>query len=109
MKKHILILFLIHFVFSCAISAQVVNVGILSFRPVDDNQRIWQPFVDEIRASNPTLDVNITSGSLDDIDALVAHNKLDFVVVNPSAFVEMEYKYGISNIASIRPFVKCKR
>ncbi len=80
---------------------QTLNVGILSFRLADENQRIWQPLVDEVHSSNPSLDVNITSGSLDDINALVAHNKLDFVVVHPAAFVEMEYKYGISNIASI--------
>jgi diguanylate cyclase (GGDEF)-like protein/PAS domain S-box-containing protein len=80
---------------------QILNVGVLSFRPVDENQRIWHPLVDEVHKYNPNLDVNLTSGSLSEIEALVAQNKLDFVVVHPAAFVEMEYKYGITNIASL--------
>ena len=80
---------------------QTVNVGVLSFRPIDENQKIWKTLKDEVHASNPLLDLNITSGSLEEIEKLTEKNLLDFVVVHPAAFVEMEYKYGISNIASI--------
>ncbi len=80
---------------------QTLNVGVLSFRPIDENQKVWQTLVDEVHKSNPSLDLNITSGSLEVIEKLTEKNSLDFVVVHPAAFVEMEQKYGISNIASI--------
>ncbi|HZF70674.1 EAL domain-containing protein [Sulfuricurvum sp.] len=79
----------------------ILNVGVVSFRPIDENQRIWHPLIDEIHAFNPQLDVNLTSGSLEEIEKLVQNNTLDFVIVHPAAFIEMEYKFGITNIASI--------
>lgn len=100
-KVSLIFIFILTALASTASSHQTLNVGVLSFRPNDENQRVWQPLVDEIHASNPQLDVNLTSDSLDEVEKLVAQNKLDFVVVHPAAFVEMEYKYGISNIASI--------
>ncbi|MBV5320415.1 MAG: PhnD/SsuA/transferrin family substrate-binding protein, partial [Sulfuricurvum sp.] len=81
--------------------SQTLNIGILSFRLNSENQHVWQPLVDQIHASNPQLNINLISGSLDDIDTLIAQNKLDFVIVHPAAFVKLEHKYGISNIASI--------
>ncbi|MDD4884365.1 EAL domain-containing protein [Sulfuricurvum sp.] len=80
---------------------QKLDVGIISFRPIDQNQKIWQPLADEVHAYNSNLELNLTSGSLSEIERLVAQNRLDFVIVHPAAFIEMEYKYGITNIASL--------
>lgn len=82
-------------------SKKEIDIGIISFRPIAENQQIWQPLVDEVHQINPNFKIKITSGSLSDIDNLIAHNKLDFVVVHPGAFVELEHKYGITNIASL--------
>lgn len=100
-RKVIFIFILFTSLHANSTSHQILNVGILSFRPIGENQKIWQPLIDEVYKSNPSLDVNITSGSLEEIEKLTEKNSLDFVVVHPAAFVEMEYKYGISNIASI--------
>lgn len=94
-------LFFIIILFISELQAKTIHVGVLSFRSIAENQIIWQPLADEIHAYNPTLEVNITSASLEDLDKLIAQNGLDFVIVHPGAFVELEYKYGITNIASL--------
>ncbi|MFZ3052521.1 MAG: EAL domain-containing protein [Sulfuricurvum sp.] len=101
MQQLILLFIFFTSLFATTTLHQTINVGVLSFRPLDENQKIWKPLKDEVHAFNPFLDLNITSGSLEEIEKLTEKNSLDFVVVHPAAFVEMEYKYGISNIASI--------
>ena len=101
MPKIVLFFIFLTSLFADPLPKETLNIGILSFRPIDENQKIWQPLHDEMYALNPSLDVNITSGSLDEIEKLTQKNALDFVIIHPAAFVEMEYKYGITNIASI--------
>lgn len=107
-RKVIFIFILFTSLHANSTSHQTLNIGVLSFRPIGENQKIWQPLIDEVHKSNPSLDVNITSGSLEEVKKLTEKNSLDFVVVHPAAFVEMEYKYGISNIASIVRETKVK-
>lgn len=82
-------------------SVKTINIGVVSFRPIDENQKIWKPL--EIQLKNPThnLEYNITSYTVQDLEKAVAKNQLDFVVTIPTSYVALESKYGVTNIASL--------
>lgn len=78
-----------------------INVGILSFRPILENQKIWLPLGDELHKFAPQYDFNITSYPEDELIKKLAEGEFDFAIVHPSAYVALETKYGVTNIASL--------
>jgi hypothetical protein len=49
--------------------AQTVSIGVLSFRPVDQNQKIWAPLAKQLHRLEPRYDFNISSHPQDELDA----------------------------------------
>ncbi|WP_345994002.1 EAL domain-containing protein [Sulfurimonas sp. HSL-1716] len=80
---------------------QVINIGVLSFRPISENQKIWLPLREELHKYAPQFDFNITSYPQNQLVKKIAQGKFDFAVVHPGAYVELETEYGVSNIASL--------
>ena len=82
-------------------SKQNIDIGIISFRPIAENQQIWQPLADELNRLEPQYNYRIHSYKEIDLEKAVALNKLDFMVVHSLSYVTMETKYNAQNIASI--------
>lgn len=80
---------------------KTIHIGILSFRPIPDNQRIWLPLEQHLHSFAPQFDFNITSYTQADLEKHIGEEKIDFAVLHPDALVAMEVKYGVSNIASV--------
>ena len=78
-----------------------INIGVLSFRPIAENQKIWLPLGDELHKFAPQYDFNITSYPEKELVKKLAEGTFDFAVVQPSAYVALETKYGVTNIASL--------
>lgn len=82
-------------------SKQKITVGVLSFRPISENQTHWAPLEKQLEKFAPQFDFGIISLNQTDLVNAVAKQELDFAVVHPGVLIEMETKYGVSNIASI--------
>lgn len=78
-----------------------VDIGIISIRPIDENQKIWSPFVQELRRLEPHYDYRIHSYTEANLEKAVAANQLDFIIVHPLSLITMETKYEAQNIASL--------
>jgi len=78
-----------------------LTIGILSFRDIDENTKKWQSLETLLEKYLENYNVTLHSFHQKDLDSLIAQNKFDFVILHPQAFVEMETKYGIQNIASL--------
>jgi diguanylate cyclase (GGDEF)-like protein/PAS domain S-box-containing protein len=82
-------------------NTHTVNIGILSFRPIAENQEIWLPLGEELHKFAPQYDFNITSYPENELIKKLAEGEFDFAIVHPSAYVALETKYGATNIASL--------
>jgi len=82
-------------------SKKEIDIGIIAFRPIAENQKIWQPLVDELNRLEPKYHYRIHSYKETDLEQAVALQQLDFVIVHSLSFVTMETKYNAQNIAAI--------
>lgn len=82
-------------------SKKSVDIGIISFRPIIENQKIWQPFADELNRLSPNYHYRIHSYNETDLEKAVALKQLDFIIVHPLSLVTNETKYHTLNIASL--------
>ncbi len=94
----LIVLFLIP---TATLAKQTIDIGIISFRPVSENQIIWQPLADALNRLSPQYHYSIHSLNEKDLENAVADNQLDFVIVHPLALVTLETKYDAKNIASV--------
>lgn len=104
--RRLLLLFLFVLLSGYAIGMETkekpkVTVGVLSFRAIPENQTHWAPLEKQLEKFAPQFDFNIISLNQTDLVNAVAKQELDFAVVHPGVLIEMETKYGVSNIASI--------
>lgn len=103
MKYFLLLLgIFIHVIYANEIqSKQTINIGIVSFRDLDDNQKAWQPLEDYLNNYNQTYRYKIHSYTQDSMEKAVEKNELDIIISHPLDAVTMETKYFTHNIASI--------
>ncbi len=80
---------------------KTINIGILSFRDIDENQKVWQSLEDYLNNYNQDYQFKIHSYIQDDLEKAVSKNELDIIFVYPLVSVIMETKYHTHNIASI--------
>jgi ABC-type phosphate/phosphonate transport system substrate-binding protein len=80
---------------------KTINIGILSFRDIDANQKAWKPLEDYLNSQNQMYQYKIYSYTQDNLEKAVARNELDFIVAHSLVLVTMERKYRTHNIASI--------
>lgn len=100
--KYILYLLLLVFNLQASLrNSSIVDIGVLSFRPVPENQKIWLPLGDKLHKYAPQYDFNITSYPQDELVKMIEQGIFDFAVVHPGVYVELETKQGVTNIASL--------
>lgn len=78
-----------------------INIGVLSFRPLDENQKQWKHLGDELMEFAPDFEFNIVSLNQKELYEAIKKEQLHLAILHPAAVVEMETKYGVSNIASV--------
>lgn len=79
-----------------------VKIGVLAFRGIDAAIRRWTPTTDYLDRTVYGYKFQIVPLSLDDMKTAVADEQLDFVLTNTGNYVELEARYGITRIATLR-------
>ncbi len=78
-----------------------INIGILSLRDIDENQKAWKPLEDYLNNQNQAYQYKIFSYNEDDLENAVAKNQLDILLAHSRFSVMVEAKYNTHNIATI--------
>lgn len=76
---------------------QTVRVGVLAFRPVPDMERRWQPLADHLTARIPGYRFRFEPLDYAVLEAVIFRREIDFVITNPSHYVLMTYRNGLSS------------
>ncbi len=103
MPRSYIFLFLLAFallgIFSHA-SASDLRIGVLSIRNPEDTIKYWQQISDHLNEQIPDNHFVIVPHSYKSMEKAVADGQLEFAVVNPAQYIELEAKYGASAIAT---------
>jgi diguanylate cyclase (GGDEF)-like protein len=81
--------------------AQVVRVGVLSFRSLEQTQAQWAPTMAYLEARVPGYQFQLVPLFYPDLDLAVAQSQLEFVFTNPEHFVLLRSRHGLAAIATL--------
>ncbi|MDJ0807934.1 MAG: PhnD/SsuA/transferrin family substrate-binding protein [Gammaproteobacteria bacterium] len=102
LAKASLLLFLCMFLpVSAWADATPVTIGVLSHRGDWVTRNMWGLTADYLEEAVPQYKFHILPLDFNEVDPAVASGKIDFVLVNPGIYVNMEVKYRVSRIATL--------
>ncbi len=82
-----------------------IRIGVLSHRGIDATLRSWGPTAVYLNHSVPGRRFEIVPLDFDEVDPAVKYGQVDFLLVNPGIYVNMEVRYRVSRIATINNLV----
>lgn len=80
--------------------ASDIRIGVLSIRGPEDALTYWKQIADHLNAGMGDHHFVIVPHSYQSMEKAVADGQLEFAVVNPAQYIELEVKYGVSPIAT---------
>ena len=85
-----------------AVHGQEIRIGVLAFRGTETALNMWVPTADYLSRQIPGATFKIIPLDLAGMHARVRDRKLDFVLTNTGNYVELEARFGISRIATLK-------
>lgn len=79
-----------------------VRIGVLALRGPDRAVSMWSPTATYLHSRLPDLDFRVVPLGFDEIHLAVRQKSVDFVLANPSFYVELESLYGVSPVVTMR-------
>lgn len=79
-----------------------VIIGILAKRGVEHALHKWKATAEYLNHEIPGYQFIIKPLNFDDVSVAVAKEEIDFILTNPSIYVELEVRYGVNRIATLR-------
>ncbi|MCU7892187.1 MAG: PhnD/SsuA/transferrin family substrate-binding protein [Candidatus Thiodiazotropha sp. (ex Ustalcina ferruginea)] len=101
--RSLLHLMLLASLFSSQLQAdpEIVHIGVLSHRGDQATLRMWGPTAAYLATNIPAYQFVIRPLRFDEVNSAVETGKIDFVLVNPGIYVNLEVKYRVSRIATL--------
>ncbi|MCD6532796.1 MAG: PhnD/SsuA/transferrin family substrate-binding protein [Deltaproteobacteria bacterium] len=78
-----------------------VFIGVLAKRSVATCLKRWQPLADYLGEQVSEKRFHIVALPFDQVEAAVAEKRVDFVLVNPSVYINFEQQYKVSRILTL--------
>ncbi|MES9848156.1 MAG: diguanylate cyclase, partial [Candidatus Thiodiazotropha sp.] len=97
----LILIFLLLCVTPLKADSEVVRIGVLSHRGDQATLRMWGPTADFLSYHIPSYDFIIKPLKFDEVNPAVEGGNIDFVLVNPGIYVNLEVKYRVSRIATL--------
>jgi ABC-type phosphate/phosphonate transport system substrate-binding protein len=84
------------------LSVEKVSIGILAHRGNEATLNRWQPLAEYLNREIPGHFFQIIPLDFDEIFEAVDRKQVDFILVNPGMYVELEYNHAVRPIATMR-------
>ena len=78
-----------------------IKIGVLSHRGDTFTLNSWNPTARYLTNKLPDYDFEIIPLDFDEVDKAVKQQEVDFILVNPGIYVNLEYKYRVSRLATM--------
>lgn len=105
MKKirNLFLFFLSSVVISTALYAKpIVKIGVLAHKKYESTFDMWGPTAAYLNTKIPEYDFYIVPLRFEEFPTYLRDNKINFVITNSAYYVDLERRYGISRIASLK-------
>lgn len=79
-----------------------VRIGVLAKRGPQRCMEKWTPTAEYLTSEIPSCRFTIVPLGFDEIHTAVEHKEVEFILANPSLYVEMEILYGADRIATLK-------
>ncbi|MES9898942.1 MAG: PhnD/SsuA/transferrin family substrate-binding protein [Sedimenticola sp.] len=83
----------------------VIRIGVLSHRGNEATYKMWSPTADYLSDTVPKHRFEVVPLDFDEVDSAVQYGQVDFVLVNPGIYVNLEVRYRISRIVTLNNLV----
>ncbi len=107
-RKHLILVIAMFLVLLASLSTpayaeeNVIKIGVLAYRGEEEALTMWTPTADYLSEQVPGYTFVIVPLDNDNIAPAVERAEVDFVTTNPGSYVGLEYKYGVSRIATLK-------
>lgn len=78
-----------------------INIGVLATRGAEDTLKTWSPTAEYLTEEIPQYSFVIVPLDFDEIIPAIERREVDFIITNPSNYVELETSYGTTRIATM--------
>ncbi len=85
---------------------EVVRIGILSFRSLEQTRQQWQSLADYLAQAIPDKKFQIIPLYYPELDTAATSRQLDFVLNNPEHYVLLRQSTGMAAIATLMPLAE---
>lgn len=103
MKKSLINLLLLLVFFAIdGYAAQTVNIGVLAHKNYETTEDEWMPTVKYLKQQIPEYDFKVIALKFEEFPPHLRDKKVDFAVMNSAYYVDLESRYGISRIATLK-------
>lgn len=85
-------------------SSQQLKIGVLAYRGDQLTEKTWGPTVEYLSLAVPGVTFSLVPLTLEQMEQAVQTNAVSFIITNPGNYVELEYRYGVSRIATLQRF-----
>ncbi len=82
--------------FSSALHAETLRLGVLSFRPLAETVVRWQPLADYLGQQLNGRNVELIAANYEELESKIQAGALDFVLTNPAHYVMHRNQSGFS-------------
>ena len=82
------------------------TIGVLALRGPSTTLAHWQPLVDILNESIPNEHFTLLPLNLDEMKDAVAQQKVDFLLTNPAQFIQLDSRYHLRWLLSLRSDVE---
>jgi two-component system, LuxR family, sensor histidine kinase TtrS len=80
----------------------VVNVGVLAHKQFEATYTMWNPTVEYLNERIPEYEFRAIPLKFEEFPSYLRDKKIDFVIINSAYYVDLENRYGISRIATLK-------
>jgi two-component system, LuxR family, sensor histidine kinase TtrS len=102
MQKIITSIFILLALTASLHSKQLVNIGVLAHKNYETTEATWLPTAEYLKEKIPEYDFHIQPLRFDEFPPYLRDKKIDFVITNSAYYVDLENRYGISRIATLK-------
>ncbi len=89
---------------SHTLAGKQLNIGVLAFRGEARARKVWEPTVEYLSLAVPGVRFTLLPLDLEEMEQAVKNGEVSFIITNPGNYVEHEYRYGVSRIATLQRF-----
>ena len=79
-----------------------INIGVLASGSKDQCFNDWRPTAKYLKEALPGYTVNIVCLDYQEVEKVVYDGLVDFTITNPAIYVNLEFIFGASRIATLR-------